>query len=246
MNRELFLGYPADNLTIGEALVWIEGAIGKNTTSTIAVLNANKLWNAQRNLRLRVFLKNADLVIPEYAVVWGARKLGQFLTHVGGIGLLQAFLPFAENRHIRPYFLGAREEVLFRAIKNIQVNFPKLDISGWHHGYLTNDHIKNQVIEEIQQKNPDILFIAMGSPKQEDFMMELKELMNIPVLMGVGGSLDVFSGDKKDAPAWARSKGFEWLYRIMQDPFNLAYYKRYLLTNSWFVYQVYKHKYLCQ
>ena len=73
-------------------------------------------------------------------------------------------------------------------------------------------------------------------------MSELKNISNIPVLMGVGGSFDVLSGDKKDVPSWDRSKGIEWLYRIFQEPKNIEYLKRYLITNTWLVWQVIKEK----
>jgi len=95
---------------------------------------------------------------------------------------------------------------------------------------------------DLTQCAPDVLFIAMGSPKQEYLINKLKRRFSIPVLMGVGGSFDVIAGKKQDAPPWARSTGLEWLYRISQDPFNKAYWQRYLVTNSWFIWQVCKHK----
>lgn len=244
MNRVSFLGYPVDNVTIQEALLWIRNSINHIETKIIAVVNANKLWQAYHDIRLSEFLRNADLILPEYAAVWGAKQLGISLAHTGGIMLLKALLSFAEKEGIKPYFLGATQEVVQEMIIKIQNEYPDLKISGFHHGYLTDESLKKAVIEDLSFKKPEILFIAMGSPKQEYLMIEIRDALQIPVLMGVGGSFDVLSGDKKDTPSWARSKGLEWVYRISQDPFNRSYWQRYLITNTWFIYEVFKQKYV--
>jgi N-acetylglucosaminyldiphosphoundecaprenol N-acetyl-beta-D-mannosaminyltransferase len=241
MQRSFFLGYPVDNLTMPEALSWIANAVESGKSRTIAVINANKLWLAHRDARLADFLKHADLVIPEYAVVWGARRLGRSLSHLGGISLLQAFLPFAEKHGLRPYFLGARPHVLDLMTAKLKEVYPRLPLAGGHHGYF-DDASKKLIIEDLEKKKPDILFVALGSPKQELFISELQKVMGIPVMVGVGGSFDVLAGLKKDAPSWARGRGWEWIYRICQDPLNTNYYKRYLITNFWFLFQVFKEK----
>ncbi len=244
MKREYFLGYPVDNVTMYEALSWIKNSKEQTRTRIIAVTNANKLWQAYHDIRLSEYLKNADLVLPEYAVVWGARRMNISLNHLGGIMLFSAFLPFAEKEKIRPFFLGARPEVVGKMVDRIKRLYPNILISGFHHGYLDSDQVKESVIKELREKRPDILFVAMGSPKQEFLMTELKNSLSIPILMGVGGSFDVISGEKNDAPSWVRSKGIEWIYRIAQEPFKFAYWKRYLITNIWFIYQIYKHSIL--
>ena len=242
INRISFLGYPVDYLNFEDTLGWIENCISSKRSNTVAVLNANKLWLARRDKHLSDFIHNAELIIPEYAVVWGARMLDQSLNHIGGIMLLKAFLPFAEKKRIRPYFLGARAEIISKMIANISIKYPLIEIAGFHHGYISNANTKKKVIKDIENSNPAILFVAMGSPKQEYLISELKQTLNIPVLMGVGGSFDVLSGNKKDAPPWARSKGLEWFFRIIQEPKNTQYLKRYLITNTWFVWQVIKEK----
>lgn len=242
MKRLSFLGYPVDSLKMEEALSWIELSVSSDRAKIIAVANANKLWQAHRDKGLSLFIKKADLVIPEYAVVWGARKLGIFLHHIGGIMLLKAFLPFAEERAIRPYFLGAKNDVVQKMVGKIKTDYPGLHVAGFHHGYLNDYSVKQAVMADLTKSAPDVLFIAMGSPKQEYLMTEIQNKLSIPVLLGVGGSFDVISGNKQDAPSWARSTGMEWVYRILQDPFNITYWQRYLVTNTWFVWQVYKSK----
>ena len=241
MMRESFLGYPVDNLNMQEALDWIADSVVGRQSKLIAVTNANKLWQASRNAKLSEFLRQADLVIPEYAVVWGAGMLGISLHHTGGIMLLKAFLPFAEKGGIRPYFLGAKSDVVQEMVKKVKADHPGLQVAGFHHGYLREASVKEKVMADLTQCAPDVLFIAMGCPKQEYLMIELKGQFSIPVLMGVGGSFDVIAGKKQDAPSWARSTGLEWLYRISQDPLKIAYWKRYFITNTWFIWQIFKH-----
>ena len=242
MNRACFLGYPVDNVSEEDTLQWIRGSIKNAERRIIAVTNANKLWQAHKDPILSEFLKKADLVLPEYAVVWGAMRLGISLTHSGGFMVLKAFLPFAEKEQIRPYFLGAKPGVLEKMMARISLAYPGLPICGFHHGYFADGEPKMAIIDELRERRPDILFIAMGSPKQEYLMAELRERLSIPVMIGVGGSFDVISGDKKDAPSWVRGTGLEWIYRIYQDPLNFNYLKRYLITNTWFIWQILKQK----
>jgi N-acetylglucosaminyldiphosphoundecaprenol N-acetyl-beta-D-mannosaminyltransferase len=243
MKRESILGYPVDALTMEEALSWIKEQVKGEDSKIIAVTNANKMWLAHKDERIASFIKKADLIIPEYAIVWAGKRLGVLLTHIGGITLLRAFLPFAEKESIRAYFLGAKIQVNESLIQNLRNNYPLLSIAGYHHGYLSDDQMVKKVLVDIREKKPDILFIAMGSPKQEMLICEIKKMNIVPIVMGVGGSFDVLSGDKKDAPSWARSKGLEWLYRIFQDPIKWNYWKRYIITNTYFIYLVFAAKY---
>lgn len=243
MQRYTFLRYPVDSVSIPEALEWIDEATRSRTGKAIAVTNANKLWLADRNKNLARFMREADLVVPEYAVVWGAGRLGKRLTHVGGIMLLKAFLPYAAEKQIRTYFLGARDGVVKDMVRSIAARYPIMPIVGFHHGYLGDPGVKDHAFEDIRRTEPEVLFVGMGSPKQEMLISELKRKTPVPVMMGVGGSFDVLSGQKQDAPAWARSKGLEWLYRISQDPLNMDYWRRYLTTNCWFVSQVVKARF---
>lgn len=229
---------------MAEALAWIKDSVHSCQSRMIIVSNANKLWSASRDPALAKMLKEADLVVPEYAIVWGARQLGLSLAHIGGITLLQAFLPFAECHRLRPYFLGAKPEVVEQLVQQLAQTYPKLPIAGHHHGYLQEKQVKENVFDDLRAKHPDILFVAMGSPQQEYFIQEGRERLKIPVMMGVGGSFDVLAGLKQDAPSWVRGNGLEWLYRIWQSPGNRNYYKRYLITNTWFIYRVMRQVYV--
>jgi len=231
-----------DSLNIDTALDWMADGIQDRRPRRITATNANKLWRISQNERLAHFLKNSDLIIPEWAVVWGAGKLGISLTHVGGVMLLKASLPWAEEHGYRPFFLGAKPDIIAQMIAKLQQEYPKLNIAGHHHGYFSTpaEHVEVRTI--IKNSHADMLFVALGTPKQEYWIEENLAEVNVPVAMGVGGSFDVIAGLKEDAPGWARGNGLEWIYRLAQDP--KAYWKRYLITNTWFVWQVMKARWI--
>jgi N-acetylglucosaminyldiphosphoundecaprenol N-acetyl-beta-D-mannosaminyltransferase len=237
MERIRFLGTPVDSLDIQDALDWRGTRIRERNPSTIAVVNANKFWLMSKDQRLKQFVQGADLVVPEWAVLWGAARLGTPLkSYVIGSALLQAALPWAEKNGYRIYFLGAKPDVIIALAKSLESDFPGLKIAGLHHGYLMTEDQHQTVCEEIRKSKPDIVFVAMGSPRQEYWMAENSRSLQIPVCMGVGGTFDVLAGLKHDTPSWARGNGLEWVYRLSQEPG--AYWERYLRCNAWFVYQV--------
>jgi N-acetylglucosaminyldiphosphoundecaprenol N-acetyl-beta-D-mannosaminyltransferase len=207
----------------------------------ICVLNANKMWIADRDIELRRILCGSELVIPEYAIVWGCRVLGTPLrSHVGGIMLLKALLPWLESNAISVYFLGARPDVVELMQARLRLRYPGLKVAGAHSGYF-NAEDSPQILKDINDSGARMLFVAMGSPRQERWIESHREHLRVQVAMGVGGSFDVLAGVKKDAAPWMRHGG-EWLYRLLQDPRNL--WKRYLTTNPWFVARVLREKFL--
>jgi N-acetylglucosaminyldiphosphoundecaprenol N-acetyl-beta-D-mannosaminyltransferase len=143
----------------------------------------------------------------------------------------------AQEKGFKIFFLGAKPEVIQRLEIVLRKDYPKLEIAGFHHGYFDQADSR-AVLELLTTSKPDILFVAMGLPKQEFWIKENFDEIQVPVSMGIGGSFDVLSGMKKDTPSWARGHGWEWLYRISQDP--KAYLKRYLVINSWIIWNVIK------
>jgi len=236
-----FLSFDVDSLSMDEAILKLESFIQTKVFHQIVPINASKLWQVKHNQKLAQIMHDADMVIPEYAVVWGAKKLGTPLKgHIGGVMLFQEFLPVANEKGYTVYFLGAKQDVLDKMLENVKRDYPALQVVGSHHGYL-DETAEKKVLGELQTHKPDLLFVALGTPRQEYWIWEHRDQLPVPVCMGVGGSFDVLSGIKKDAPAWVR-RGGEWIYRLMQDPFNWALWKRYLVTNPWFVYKVFKTK----
>lgn len=238
--RVQFLGCPVDSLGMDEAVDHVMRLAQSDSFHNIAVLNANKMWMASRNPELHAIIQRAEMVIPEYAVVWGCQVLGTPVrAHIGGVMLLKALLPHLEQEQVRLYFLGARQDVLELMIARLRSNYPNLKIAGARSGYFQLSE-SIQVVKEINDSTAQILFVAMGSPRQELWIEQNRRQLAVRVAMGVGGSFDVLAGIKKDAPPWVRHGG-EWLYRLLQDPRNL--WKRYLTTNSWFVGRVMRERF---
>ncbi len=240
--RIQFLGAPVDNLSMLEAVAVVREFISEGRPRQIVPINASKLWQMPRNPRLAAIIEASDLVVPEWAVVWGAGVLGTPLkAHIGGIMLLDTLLPVAAREGFPTYFLGAKPDVNRMLVARLTRVYPELRIAGAHHGYFTPDE-ESAVISSIRDARPALLFVAMGTPRQEYWISQSKSELGVPVSMGVGGSFDVLAGIKKDAPNWARGRGLEWLVRLAHDPRNL--WKRYLITNPWFVYQVLRARFM--
>ncbi|MBD3342485.1 MAG: WecB/TagA/CpsF family glycosyltransferase [Candidatus Lokiarchaeota archaeon] len=238
MKRRInFLGFLVDNLTTHEILTKIKASITSKDKMQIVPINANKIYQVQRNEKLSKIMKESELIIPEYAIVWGSKIIGAPLVeHVGGIMLMRTLLQESANQDFRFYFLGARQEIVETMVEKVAVDYPGIRIAGWRNGYFDD---QNKIIDEINATDANILLAALGTPKQEYFLYENKSRLKPNVMMGVGGSFDVFAGLRQETPAYLRH-GFEWLYRLAQDPGNL--WKRYMTTNPYFVYRVLRYR----
>jgi N-acetylglucosaminyldiphosphoundecaprenol N-acetyl-beta-D-mannosaminyltransferase len=242
--RPHIAGVPADAVTFEEAVERVDraaaGAAGGGPYRVL-VTNANKAWQAARDARLREALESAELAVPEWAMAWAARRLGvPGVHHIGGITLMARLLEVAEARGRSVYLLGGRREIVDALADRLTRERPALRLVGWRDGY-PDEAGWEATVAELGELRPDLLFVAMGSPLQELRIDELaRRLPTLRVAMGVGGSFDVLSGQKKDAPAWARGRGLEWLYRLAQDPARL--WRRYLVTNAWFLVAVLRQR----
>lgn len=128
--------------------------------------------------------------------------------------------------------MGAHENVLNKVVEKYSNQFGPEIIAGYQNGYFTKED-EMQLVKEIAESKPHILFVAMTSPKKEIFLNTYKESIRAPFIMGVGGSFDVVAGLVKRAPQWMQASGLEWLYRVYQEPKRM--WKRYLFTNTFFI-----------
>jgi N-acetylglucosaminyldiphosphoundecaprenol N-acetyl-beta-D-mannosaminyltransferase len=236
MKRIDFLGSPVDSVTMQDALQKIDDFVVSGRPHQILIMNANKLWQIRSDKRLRQITRAAELVVPEKAVVMGAALLGTPLKeHVGGIMLAMALLPHAEKQGHSIFFLGARPVIQQALLNKLRRDHPNLRIAGYNDGYF-KPHEQAALLERIRNSKPDVLLVAMGTPRQEYWIRDHFNELGVPVYIGVGGTFDVLAGLKKDAPAWVRRFALEWLFRLVQDPRNL--WRRYATTIPWFVSKV--------
>ncbi len=197
-------------------------------------VNAAKVVECDRNPDLAEFVRECALVNADgQSVVWAARLLGNPLPErVAGIDLMQELFAAAERERLRVFILGAREEVLDDAVRVIAARHPRLVLAGARHGYFT-DAEEQSVVNEIRKAAPDILFVAMSSPRKEVFLNRYREQLGVPFSMGVGGAVDVIAGRTTRAPGWMQRLGIEWLYRLAQEPRRM--WRRYALGNLRFL-----------
>ena len=203
------------------------------------VVNAAKIVHAQKDEELRKAINNSDLVnIDGKPVVWALKLLGHKVPEkVSGVDLFVELVRLAEEKGYRPYFLGAKKEVLEQMVKNLGRDYPELKIAGYRDGYFKKED-EQSVADDIKNSRSDMLFLGITSPKKEIFLDKFTKYMNVPFSMGVGGTFDIVSGKTKRAPVWMQNWGLEWFYRFLQEPKRM--WKRYLVTNTLFIILVIK------
>ena len=241
MKRVNICDIPVDALTMQQTLSIIDGAIAEKRSIHHVVVNAAKLVNAQKDAELKASIVNCDIINADgQAIVWAGRLLNKRLPErVAGIDLMQELVKLAAQKNYRIFFLGAKEEVVKKVVDIYASHFGEQIIAGYHNGYFKN-YEEATVAKQIAASGADILFAAMSSPRKEIFLNTYKGVINVPFIMGVGGSFDVVAGYVKRAPLWMQKAGLEWFYRLMQEPGRM--WKRYLTTNSAFIYLVLKEK----
>lgn len=230
--RELF-SIPIDALTLEQALDRVDEAIARRGNLRIGVVNAAKIVNMRKNDLLRGSVLSSDLILADgVSVVWAGRLLGRPLPErVAGIDLMMGMLRRGNERGYRLFCLGATDEVLDKVSGRLADDYPNVRLAGRRNGYFREEE-EEAVADLVAAAKPDILLVAITSPKKEKFLAKWGDRMGVPVCHGVGGSFDVFAGKVARAPeAWQRL-GLEWLYRLKQEPRRLL--RRYLTTNTVF------------
>jgi N-acetylglucosaminyldiphosphoundecaprenol N-acetyl-beta-D-mannosaminyltransferase len=231
--RQTVLGVQVDNLTMAETLDRIGDFIESTQPHQHVVVNADKVVKAHRDPALARIIAACDLINADgMPVLWAAWLLGQPLKQrVTGIDLFFALLERAEQRGWRVYFLGAKANVLERAKTNALQRFPRLTLAGARDGYWHAQE-EDVVAQTIAVSQPDILFVAISSPKKEQFLARHQASMRVPFAMGVGGTFDILAGLTARAPRWMQRCGLEWLFRFLQEPRRM--FRRYFIEDTYF------------
>ena len=205
------------------------------------VVNAAKIINMKKDKELYDSVVNCDIINADgQAVVWASKILGLPLPErVAGIDLMENLIDMAHKYKYKIYLFGAREQVVKKVVDIYSKRFSNTIIAGYRNGYFDKDE-EITIAENIASAKPDILFVAIPSPKKEIFLDKYKNIINVPFIMGVGGSFDVISGKIPRAPIWMQKIGMEWFFRLIQEPRKM--WKRYLITNTLFIYYLIKEK----
>lgn len=219
---------------VTRCLAWARGA---RTSHIVVTANASHLCMMRRDPELRRACQAADLAVADgMSVVWALQLLGRPVAErIAGIDLMTRLLAAGSAEGRRVYFLGAKPEVLAAVLAHCQRHYPGLAVAGARNGYFTAaDH--EALVEEIRASEPDFLFVGMPTPFKDVFCQRHRERLQVPLIIGVGGSFDVLAGVVTRAPRAVQSIGLEWAWRLAMEPRKL--WKRYLTTNSEFIWLV--------
>ncbi len=242
MQRIHFLGSPMDSATMQETVAVIADRIEKKHFLQHVVVNVAKLVNMQQDKQLAESVTACDLInIDGMGVVLGARFLGHDVPErVAGVDLFHNLLAMSADKGFSVFLLGAKQEIVAQTANKVAELYPKLNIAGFHHGYFWDD--EQAIVDKIKASGARLLFVAITSPKKENFINKYQDQLGVDFVMGVGGTFDVVAGKVKRAPLWMQKYGLEWLYRVIQEPKRM--WKRYLVTNSTFAWLLFKEKFL--
>ena len=229
------LGLSFDAVTMEAAVArCLDFCRAPRTPHTVITANASHLCMMRRDPELARACRAGHLILADgMSVLWSLRASGRKIPErVTGVDLMARLLAAAGQHKLRVYFLGAKREVVMALVEQTRVQYPGIEIAGFRDGYFRpDDHLK--IVEEIRASEADILFVGMPTPFKETWCERHRERLNVPVILGVGGSFDVLAGFIRRAPHRMQSLGLEWLWRLLMEPRKL--WKRYLTTNSEFI-----------
>ena len=232
------LGVQVDAVQIPDVVAqmakWIHD---RNRCHSIAATGMHGIVEAQRDPSFREILNATDLVVPDgMPLVRLGRQRGHDLPRrLYGPDLMLAFCKETEGQGYRHFFYGGEPGVAERLAESLKRRFPGMQIAGTFSPPFRSlsKEEDEQHMAMISRGAPDVLWVGLGAPKQERWMHEHKNRLDVPVLVGVGAAFDMLSGRRKQAPRWMRDHGLEWLFRLLQEPRRL--WRRYLIGGAQFV-----------
>ena len=236
MSVEL-LGYNVDDYTFDEAIIKAKSLIDGQHVSQVVTINPEMFKEAEKNQNFSNIVKEAEMVIPDGIGVKIALQItGKKANRIPGIDFAKKLLQEAAVSGIPVAIIGSKEEVVVKAVENLQNEINGLNIVYYHNGYFKDDAL---IYDELKNKSPKLILVALGSPRQEEFIYNAKKVLNPALMVGIGGSLDVWSGSVKRAPKIFQKLGLEWLYRTVSQP---SRFKRIFPTLPLFLLKVITYK----
>lgn len=238
MSVEL-LGFNIDTYSFEEAVNKARELIDGQKVSQVVTINPEMFEYAPKDNNFANIVKEAEMVIPDGVGVKIALKLnGHNVARIPGIDFAYKLLEEAAINNIPVAIVGAKEEVITEAVKKLTEKINGLNIVYYHNGYFSND---KEIYNELNNKCPKLILVAMGSPRQEQFIYNAKKVLKPALMVGIGGSLDVWSGTVKRAPRIFQLLGLEWLYRTATQPERI---KRIFPTLPLFILKAIRGKYV--
>lgn len=216
MKQEI-MGIRFDNVTMDEALQRLREMLAGEKTCYAVTPNAEIAYEAMRDENLRELINGADLVLPDGAGVVLASKILKtpLKQKVAGVDFADGLMGVLEETGDKLYLLGSKPGIAELAAEKMLAKHPKLTVCGMADGYFKDEA---PVVAHVNASGADVLFVCLGAPKQELFMRNHLDALNVKFMIGLGGSLDSFAGTVKRAPKWMIRCNLEWLYRLIKEP----------------------------
>lgn len=234
MDRDLvkILGFNVDSFTFEEAVNYALSHSGQ-----IITINPEMISNAQKLPEFAQIINSAELVVPDgIGVELGLKILGHKVHRIAGVELGKTLIVKFSEAGKSVALIGAKPEVIDKAVKNLNGEISNLNVVYSHDGYFSDD---NEVLTDVVKASPDLVLVALGSPKQEFFINDLKKMLPDATMIGLGGSFDVWAGVVERAPKIYQNLGLEWLYRTVKEPKR---FKRIFPTLPLFVFKVIRER----
>jgi len=232
------LGVQVNALQIPDVITRMEEWIrGRGQCHSIAATGMHGIVEAQQDTSFKEILNASDLIVPDgMPLIWLGRRRGHHLARrVYGPDLLLAFCEKTKSRGYRHFFYGGEPGVAERLAESLTTRCPGLNAVGMYSPPFRplSANEDAEMVEMIGRAAPDVLWVGLGTPKQERWMHEHRARLRVPVLVGVGAAFDLLSGRRRQAPRWMREHGLEWSFRLVQEPGRL--WRRYLVYGAQFV-----------
>lgn len=245
MSRIRFMNTEIDNYTMDEAVDAIDRLIQKDKNGYVVTPNIDHIVKLETDTLLQQVYANADIILTDgKPMIWMSRWYGTPIKEkVSGSDLFPRLCELAAAKEYRVFLLGAAEGVAAKAAANLQKRFPGLMIAGTYSppfGFEKDEEELNHIIQVVTEAKPHILVVGLGCPKQEKFIYEYRNDLKVPVSLGLGASIDFEAGIIKRAPKWMADHGFEWLYRVVQDPKRLM--RRYFIDDVKIIKMFFKYR----
>lgn len=223
MNHVRIMDIPFINETKEEfSTNYVQKAVDNQQKKFIITANPEIVMKTRDDKSYKKIVQSADYIVPDGIGVILAAKRNKtpIKERIPGVELMEDMLIFANEHKKTCYFLGADEKVNKTLIKKIKMKYPNLIIGGYHHGFFDLDDLA--IVEDVKQSEADFVFVALGFPRQENWIDKHFDTFNKGIFMGVGGSFDVLSGTVERAPKFWINLNLEWLYRIVKQPSRLG------------------------
>jgi len=217
MDKVDILGVKFDNVTMDEAVLRVLGFLKGDKPNMVVTPNPEIVQLCVENPEVMEHINSASLVVADgIGVIYAAKMLGTPLKEkVPGFDLASNLLRHIEAGEYNLFLLGAAPGIADKAAENIKQKYPKINICGTNDGYFSDEE---RIVDKINDCGADICFVCLGAPKQEIFIRKHMDKTCAKVMIGLGGSMDVFAGNVKRAPAWMSRAGLEWFYRLATNP----------------------------